>query len=149
MSTSIVSVDDLFGCWVTHPDATAERVANATLFLPKVNMLLQDAIDDGVPLKINPNTQNYVGGAHNGFGGFRPQNCAQGAPGSSHKQGRGVDMFDPHNALDTWLDKFEVGFGHNTKLASYSLYREAPEDTISWCHLTDRAPDSKKNTFKP
>jgi hypothetical protein len=147
MTTTIISVDDYFGRWITHPDATDEVMDNAVAFLAKVNSLLQDALDHGVKLSINPHTGDYVSGQT--YGGFRPQDCVQGAPTSSHKVGRGVDVCDPNNALDAWLDTFELGYGTNSKLEEFALYREAPEDTPSWLHLTDRAPKSNKRTFKP
>ena len=34
-------------------------------------------------------------------------------------------------------------------LEFHGLYREHPDDTVNWCHLTDRAPKSGRRTFKP
>lgn len=147
MSTSIVSIPDYFGPWADHKDVTMQVMSDAMDFLPKVNALLQEAIDGGVDLVINPKTKTYISGET--YGGFRPQSCPQGAPNSSHKVGRGVDIFDPFNDLDGWLSVYEGPNGSNSKLKAYGLFREAPEDTIHWCHLTDRSPKSGRETFKP
>lgn len=135
----MILIEDYFGKWECSPDATPERVENAKVLLSKVNPLLNRAFDSGVQLHINPNTKTHVAG--NTYGGFRPQDCPQGAPHSSHKDGRAVDVFDPFNELDNWLtDKLLEEFG---------LYRESPLATKSWCHLTDKAPGSGKRTFTP
>lgn len=132
----MISLSDYFGPWLGHPDATPDRVDNAEFLLEHVNRLLSAY---GKPLPINPNTKTNISGAT--FGGFRPQSCPQGAPGSSHKDGEGVDVYDPDNALDDWLT--------DGILAAYGLYREAPDATPGWCHLTRRAPKSGKRTFRP
>ena len=147
MTTSIISTADYFGKWIDHKDATPEIKQDAEAFLRDVNELLQDALNGGVSLVINPHTGNYVSGQT--YGGFRPQDCKQGAPQSSHKVGRGVDVYDPHNDLDGWLCVYEAGGGANNKLKHFGLYREAPEDTVGWLHLTNRAPKSGKQTFNP
>lgn len=149
MTTTIISIDDYFSCWITHPDVTPDRMAKAVKLLPKVNGLLQDALDKQVPLNINPVTGTYVSGRKNGYGGFRPQDCPQGATKSAHKDGRGVDVYDFGDALDEWLDSFETGNGGNTKLEEFGLYREAPYATESWLHLSDRAPGSGHRTYDP
>lgn len=135
----MILLDEYFGPWRHHADATDERVYNAGVLLIPVNDLLNEAFNAGVDLEINPNTKTHIAGAT--FGGFRPQSCPQGAPGSSHKQGRGVDIFDPVNALDNWIT--------DAILTRHGLYREAPLSTKGWCHLTDRAPHSGKRTFLP
>lgn len=90
-------------------------------------------------MRINPRTHTYVAGET--YGGFRPQDCPQGAPHSSHKQGQAVDIYDPDNALDNYVT--------DAILEAYGLYREAPSATLRWCHLSDRPPGSGKRTFQP
>jgi hypothetical protein len=141
MTTSIVSAEDYFGQWITHPDVTAEVMAAVRDFLPLVNDLLQICIDGGVVLEINPRTKTYVAGET--YGGFRPSTCPQGAPASSHKVGRGVDIYDPHNELDGFL------MLHQKLLKDRGLFIENPDVTIHWCHLTNRAPNSGKTVFNP
>lgn len=135
----MITVDQLFGKWADHPDATVERRANAANLLAKANPLLQCAADAGVPLPTNPHTGSLVSGE--GLGGFRPQACTIGAPASAHKQGRAVDVYDPSGDLDEWLT--------DARLEQFGLYREAPASTRGWCHLTDRAPGSGRRTFQP
>ena len=141
MTTSIVSAEDYFGQWITHPDVTAEVMANAVAFLPLVNDLLQVCIDGGVVLEVNPRTKTYVAGET--YGGFRPSTCPQGAPASSHKVGRGIDIYDPENELDGFL------MLHQKLLKDRELFIEAPESTPRWTHITNRAPNSGKTVFNP
>lgn len=135
----MITIEDYFGPWMNHADADVRRKANAQTLLAKVNALLEDAEAAGVELKVNPITGTLVSGQT--FGGFRPQSCPQGAPTSSHKEGRGVDVVDRSGALDDWIT--------DATLEHHGLYREHPEDTPNWCHLTDRAPGSGRRTFKP
>ena len=140
MSTTIL-ITDYFGKWREHPDATVEVVENAILLLDKVNSLLDEAFADGVDLIINHNTHSYVAGVE--YGGFRPQDCKQGAPKSSHKIGKAVDIYDRNNELDEWL------FKHQNRLIHYDLYMEHPQATPRWCHLSTKAPGSGKRVFMP
>lgn len=118
---------------------TNEHTENAKVLLNRVNLLLEDAKKYGVILKINKNTGSLISGQT--FGGFRPEDCPQGAKNSPHKQGMGVDIYDPDNSLDGWLDDF--------KLLKYDLYREHPEHTKTWVHLQTRKTGSGKRTFLP
>jgi hypothetical protein len=135
----MITLAQLFGKWLGHPDATIERQQNGARLLEKANALLERAAADGVPLRTNPKTGTLISGTE--YGGFRPQSCPQGAAGSSHKQGRGLDVYDPEGDLDDWLD--------DAKLEQFGLYREAPANTKGWTHLTDRAPGSGRRTFQP
>jgi hypothetical protein len=136
---AVITIDDYFGRWNAHPDATVERRQNAERLLKKVNALLEAAVTGGVHLLINHDTGTHVSGQT--LGGFRPQSCTIGAPNSAHKQGRAVDVYDPIGELDGWIN--------DTVLEQFGLYREAPPATAGWCHLTDRAPGSGKRTFFP
>ncbi len=134
-----LSILDYFGNWFDHPDAINERILAAQELLDQVNALLIEAEAHGVDLKINPRTKTYVSGET--YGGFRPKDCPQGAATSSHKVGRGVDIYDPDDALDRWIT--------DAILQAHGLYREHPNDTKTWCHLTDRAPGSGARSFHP
>lgn len=138
---NMITIEQYFGKWADHPDATPERKASAVALLETVNALFDAAADDpdGPELRINPKTDTQVSGTQ--YGGFRPKNCPEGSAHSSHKEGRGVDVYDPSNQLDDWLD--------DAKLERFGLYREHPSKTPHWCHLTDRAPGSGKRTFMP
>lgn len=135
----MISLPEYFGPWEDSPDATDERHEAAQTMLEKVNPLLEEAEGEGIELKINPHTGSLVSGQT--YGGFRPQDCPQGAPHSSHKEARAVDVYDPSGALDRWLTD-EI-------LEKHDLYREHPADTSGWCHLSDKAPGSGKRTFHP
>lgn len=135
----MLTFEQYFGPWLHCHDATPGREYNAHQLIDLVNPLLLAASDAGIDLPTNPVTGSNVAGQR--FGGFRPQACKEGAPNSSHKEGQGVDIFDPTNALDNWLTD-EI-------LRKFGLYREHPDATPGWCHLTDRAPPSGRRTFRP
>jgi hypothetical protein len=135
----MITLSDYFGPWIGHVDATDGRVENAEMLLSEVNLLLMEAEDAGLVIPLNPRTGTLVSGSE--YGGFRPQDCPEGAPSSSHKEGKGVDIYDPRGMLDAWItDKI---------LKLHDLYREAPSCTSTWCHLTIRAPSSGNRSFYP
>ena len=131
----MITIDQYFGEF----QHTGDHVNNAKVLLNRVNVLIGDAKKYGVVIKTNKATGSEISGST--FGGFRPEDCPQGAKLSSHKQAMAVDVYDPDNALDGWLD--------DIKLLKYDLYREHPEQTKSWCHLSTKAPKSGKRTFLP
>lgn len=135
----MISLTDYIGPHGASPDWTSDRQAAAEAMLEKIKPLLEEAEAHGVELEMNPKTQSLVSGLK--FGGFRPQDCPEGAPHSSHKEGRAVDIYDPHGDLDRWIT--------DLLLKKYDLYRESPLATVGWCHLTDRAPPSGRRTFPP
>jgi hypothetical protein len=117
-----------------------EQSQNAITMLGRVNPILRRyESSTGRILPISPKTNSQISGTTNG--GFRLPDCTEGAPNSSHKQARGVDVYDPDNAIDDWLT--------DTILEQFGLFREHPDSTPTWCHLTDRAPASGHRTFKP
>lgn len=131
-----VSVEDYFR---RHKPSAARHVPNARLLLAAVTPLVEAARAAGVDIKMNPATGTLVSGQT--WGGYRTQACPIGAPASAHKTGEAVDIYDPVNMLDSWLD--------DAKLEKYGLYREHPDATPGWCHLTTRAPKSGRRTFVP
>ena len=129
-----------------------EHEALADDLLTRVNSLIDEAVrvmafTRNVDLDTGTEISGSKGGA--GDGGFRLSTATTGSGKSSHKEAKAVDVFDPRDHLDTWLDDFEHGNGDNTKLEEYGLYREAPEATPGWTHLSTRAPGSGRRTFKP
>lgn len=116
-----------------------EHKKNAEELLRRVNALLSAFVADGGVLNKNPYTKSYISGEK--YGGFRPQDCPIGAPKSAHKLGMAVDVYDKGNQLDSWLT--------DLVLLKFDLYREAPEKTINWAHLSTKAPGSGKRTFYP
>jgi hypothetical protein len=130
-----ISIRDYFG---PHKVTTAAYVQNAKALLAHVNALLATR-PPGVGLRINPKTGTLVSGEK--FGGWRPADCPIGAANSAHKAAEAVDLYDPDAALDAWITD-EI-------LERHALYREHPEDTPGWCHLSTRAPKSGRRTFKP
>ena len=128
---------DYFADFFDHPDATDERKENARVLCDMVNDLLIEAEAHGVEIKTNWRTKTVVSGEQ--YGGFRPKDCPIGAPGSAHKQGMGVDIFDPDNELDNYVT--------DAILTAHDLYRESPGSTKGWCHLQTRP--TKNRTFLP
>lgn len=92
---------------------------------------------------ICPNTGTSVSGSKGGAGdgGFRLSTSTTGSARSSHKEAKAVDIYDPKNELDDLIT--------DALLTAYNLYREHPDDTPGWCHLTTRPPKSGLRTFKP
>lgn len=135
----MITLSQYVGVHKDSPDWTAERKANAVELLGRVNALLGHLGRQGMPMQINPVTGSLVSGQT--FGGFRPQSCPQGAPTSSHKEGQGIDLFDPRENLDNAIT--------TDLLIEFGLYREAPSATRGWAHLTTRPPKSGKRTFLP
>ena len=135
----MITSQQYFGPWMFHEDATPDRMINANVLLGKVNSLMEELEIMGVKFPINPATGSQVSGQT--FGGFRPQSCPQGAANSSHKQGMGVDIYDPKNEIDKAIT--------DQLLIAHDLYRESPSATISWSHWTTRAPRSGNRTFIP
>jgi len=143
----VISLEQYFA----KPHSPAQTTLAADL-LERVNTLVAEAVAAGAFEPENdPDTGCEISGElnGNGDGGFRTPGSPTGAPGSPHKQAMGVDVYDPDERLDKWLDGFEDGQGGNSKLAEHGLYREATSATIGWCHLQTRATLSGKRTFQP
>lgn len=135
---SRISLADYFAAHAGHAGITAAHRAAAEEMLVRVNALLADLVEKrGVDLDLNPATGTLVSGSK--YGGWRPKDCPEGAPNSSHKEGRGVDVYDPEGDIDDAID--------DALLEKHGLYREHPAQTRTWCHLTDRPPKSGRRTF--
>ena len=137
----MITLNQYVGLHRESPDWTPTREQNATKFLAKCCALEVEMARGGVQFPDNPVTKSGISGKT--FGGFRPQDCSQGAPTSSHKEGRGVDRYDPRGDIDTWCAS------HLDRLAFHGIYIEHPSATPGWSHWTDRAPQSGKRVFQP
>jgi hypothetical protein len=134
----MITLSDYFAGYAGHPGITSEHRANAEQLLVKVNALLTELRQIGATtLALNPKTGALISGTKNG--GWRPKDCPEGAERSSHKEARGVDVYDHDGGIDNALT--------DARLAKHGLFREHPSQTRYWCHLTDRAPGSGKRTF--
>lgn len=135
----MITIAEYAGKWIDSKDFTIERQNNAATLLRQVNLLINAAQRAGIEIKVNPITGSLVSGTQ--YGGFRPQSCPIGAPQSAHKTGMAIDIYDPENKLDDWIN--------DSILTQYLLYREHPESTPKWCHLSTRSPKSGRRTFYP
>jgi hypothetical protein len=131
----VITVEQYF---IRRPHSV-EQNDSAVELLARVNALLASyQIETGNELDINPHTGNLISGETNG--GFRLPDCPIGAANSSHKQAQAVDVHDD-GKLDAWVT--------DAILEKFNLYREHPDYTIGWCHLSTRAPGSGHRTFIP
>lgn len=144
-----ITIDQYAGVYVTSPDWTNEKKDAAEKLLAKVNPFLDYLRTRivGGKTPVNPKTGSLISGTKNG--GFRPRDCPEGASNSSHKEGRGIDIYDPQNRIDDWINTFTHDDGSNSLLSKYGLYIEHPSATNGWCHMTDREPGSKRRVFYP
>lgn len=135
----MVTVQQYFG----KPHSSAQE-NDADDLLVRVNELLADAQAAGsYDGWLDPDTDSQISGAKgsDGDGGFRTPASRTGVPSSAHRQAKAVDVYDPHEILEQWIT--------DAVLEKYELYREAPEATPGWVHLTTRAPASGHRTFIP
>ena len=137
----MITLQEYFGHWWDHNDATEERKANAERLLGLCEKLELMALADGVEFPINPTTGSGVSGST--YGGFRPQSCPIGAPSSSHKEGLAVDRYDPSGQIDEWC------MAHQDDLKECGIYIEHPKYTVGWSHWTIRPPKSGNRVFIP
>lgn len=143
----MISTEDYF----RKPHNVTQRL-DAEVLLRTVRAMVNEAVEDGAfAWKADPDTACCISGSQggDGDGGFRTPGSRTGGPGSAHRAAMAVDVFDPEDRLDRWLDRFEGENGQNSKLAEHGLYREAPGATPGWCHLQTRAPGSGRRTFNP
>ena len=137
----MISLSDYVGVHAGCADWTPERIDNAEQLIQQCTMLELEMLSKGVKFQINPRTGTLISGQT--MGGFRPQNCAQGAPNSAHKLGLAVDLYDPHNEIDDWLLKNE------DRLAFHGIYIEHPSATPKWSHWSIKPPKSGRQIFYP
>jgi hypothetical protein len=137
----MITLAQYVGVHAKSKDWTAPRQLNANALLQRANALMLLAQADGVDFPTNPKTQSQISGQT--FGGFRPQNCPQGAPNSNHKDGKGVDLYDPANEIDAWC------LGNLDKLEQCEIWIESPTKTNTWSHWQSVAPRSGNRVYMP
>jgi len=137
----MITLEDYFGPYWDHPDKTEEVERNALDLLRKCNALYCMAELDGCELPINPKTGTGVSGKTEG--GFRPGDSHTGAPNSTHKDGQGVDRYDPERRLAAWI------LAHPEILKECDLWTEDFRWTPGWVHLQSIPPRSKKRVYIP
>lgn len=135
----MILLDEYFN----NKTGTVEQKDSAQILLVYVNGLLNEYMKDTQRhMPVNPKTGNCISGQLNGDGGFRLPNAVTGSLKSSHKEGKGIDIYDPiEGQLDEWIT--------DAILARNYLFREHPSATPRWCHLTNRPPPSGKRSFYP
>lgn len=141
------TLKDYVGVHWKSDDWNGDRQYNGMILINLCTKFIAKLEEEGVIFQINPKTGTIISGEI--YGGFRPQNCPIGAPHSAHKEGMAVDIYDPDNRIDGYIDGFEGKDGYNSLLEEFGLYREHPDKTPHWCHLTTHAPGSGKRTFWP
>lgn len=159
----MITIEQYVGPWADSPDWTVQRQANARRLLAACINLESLLSANGVSFPDHPHGGT---GLHNArydardgvsgqtYGGFRPQDCTQGAPHSSHKEGLAVDRYDPGNLIDDWLmndyqENVDAGTPEQSALVQCGIYIEHPDSTDGWSHWTIRAPGSGRRIFYP
>lgn len=122
-----ITIEQYAGPYLDHADFTPAKRDNAGRLLVVVNGALDIYERDGGQLYIDRDTGCYIAG--NGNGGFRPMACPVGAPSSTHKQGLGIDIYDPNRELAAWCVANESVLRH---LGIYGM--EDPRWTPTWVH---------------
>jgi len=144
MGEIVISKVQYIGSYAKSKDLTPPILANIDHLLRAVNSLMQVGMADGVTFQVNPSTRSQVAGQKNG--GFREQCCTIGAPASAHKLGMAVDLHDPFNQIDKWLNSSPVA---KVAYEDLGLYFEAQEATNGWSHWSIKPPYSGRRFFKP
>ena len=120
----MITVDDYLNHWREHyPQAevpanelTDDMLMDAQVIVDKANQLLVEFGHD-LPLS----------------SGWRPREVNKlipgAAPHSNHMFGRAIDIADPGNALDGWIN------ANPEILADLDVFRESPDKTKGWVHI--------------
>ena len=135
-----ITIDDYLGPYKHSPEITPEVVENAEGLLIAVNALLTEAVADGVTLLFNPYNHTHISGQGNG--GVRPPSCLIGAARSTHKEGKGVDIYDPYREFAKWC------YLHPERLHVHGLSMEDARWTPSWAHLQNRPPGPPGSSWR-
>lgn len=137
----MITLTQYVGIHKDSADWSRPRQAAAIVLCDKVNKLMTVAMTGGIVFPVNPKTNCQISGEI--YGGFRPQDCPIGAPGSSHKIGKGVDIFDIGGKFAAWC------VVNKAQLATLGLYMENPKVTPGWVHLQTREVPSGNIIFNP
>lgn len=144
----MITKEQYFGAKPHSP----EQEAAAEDLIERVNALIDEAEAAGAfSRNTDPDTGSEISGSKGGAGdgGFRLPTSTTGSKKSSHKEATGVDVYDSTDRLDEWLDTFDDDDGENEMLEKHGLYRESPNWTVGWTHLSTRPPGSGRRTFTP
>lgn len=137
---------DLTAYFSGHPELRSNWEAHADGLLQRTNLLMAEALLDGVRFELNPATGTYVAG--NGNGGIRLIDSGVGAVFSNHKRARALDTYDRYRDYASWcMAKLD-------RLQAHGLFMEDPRYTFSvngnhWVHHQDIPPKSGKIVFIP
>lgn len=138
----MITFEDYIGKWKNSKDLTPERISNIKdKLLPRIEVFFAYLILQGVNFPSNSATHCQISGQT--YGGFRPQDCPQGSPNSSHKEGLAVDVYDPKNEIDDYIMQ------HQEILEEFAIYIEHPSKTEHWSHWSVKPPKSGKHVFYP
>ena len=137
----MITIEQYLGKYAIDVNWNESSKKNANQLLKQVNALIDYCASKGILIPINPATGSQVSGQTDG--GFRGSTSVTGATFSAHREGKAVDAYDPKEALDDYITK------NPEILVKFNLYREHPSATSVWCHLTTRAPKSRRRTFFP
>jgi hypothetical protein len=138
---TMITFAQYVGPHLRSKDWTAQRQISSGILLQRVNALMLLAEADGVTFPVNPKTGSQISGQT--FGGFRPQDCPQGAPNSNHKEGKGIDLYDPANEIDAWC------LTNLDKLEQCEIWIEHPSKTSGWSHWQSISPRSGNRVYIP
>ncbi len=142
-----LTFEDIAGRFLQSPDLDARRADNIrSRLLPSVWNLQKRLMELGLAFAINPKTGTVVSGTQ--YGGFRPQDCPEGAPHSNHKEGLAVDLFDPEHRIDRAL------LAAPGLLDECGIWIEHPDVTVvdatsGWSHWQCVPPRSGRRMFYP
>lgn len=136
-----IQLEQLLGPYANEPWTPAELECGRHTCAAWTT-LAEAAESDGVILRVNPATGNYIGGSGNG--GARPKGSKVGAPGSKHQLLMALDFFDPTRDLMRWL----LSQGRERSRA-LGMHFEHPQWTRSWTHGQIVAPGSGAWIFVP
>ena len=122
---------------IAGEEPTAEIRANAAILLERVNALLCEPVLMALPAVVDQRVNS--GWRTPGYNA----SIANAAPKSKHMSGRAIDLADPEDALDTYLNL------HRDLLEKHELWMENPIATKGWVHLQSVPPGSGNRVFLP
>lgn len=145
----VLTLEDYWmGRDVRYPEAlTAEIRANAARLLASVNILLEVAEKEGVPIGVDEKTGTPIAS------GWRPpavnDRTSNAAIASAHLSGRGVDLQDLVH-LGRPLARFALVCARpGGLLEELELFMERPQWTADWVHLQSYPPKSGRRVYIP
>jgi hypothetical protein len=141
-----ITEEQYFAGYPDHPEITEEIRENARTMLAKVNAQIAVMEAAGYTFETNAHTTSpHFGTLISGMGkgGWRPQDCPEGAPRSNHKRGKAVDLCDHVSGIDAYCDS------NGTAMRTAGLGREQTESTPNWSHWQDGPSGLGNWVFNP